>query len=192
MKKNIIIIFLLILIGCFENCVYSQVKSKIRIDTTYFKKEGGFSIDTYKNDTLIHRFSYYNDSTKAAEWGFFEGSQGYHKAWHKNGNLAYEGIVIHHVNVGIFTEWNENGQRTCVKDYNEKDSTIFAIYYKYYETGVLKSIKKYKGKATRVEADPSIKDLFIVIECGEDDLTKTGEWVFFSEFGEVINRINYD
>jgi hypothetical protein len=80
----------------------------------------------------------------------------------------------------------------CVKEYSQKGNKINATYYEYYKTGALKAIKKYKGNAVRTEKHPKIPDLFSVIESTEKDLIKTGEWVYFSEYGEVIERKKYD
>ncbi len=190
LTKNAISI---LLIFFFQNkLIYCQKKNIIKVDTVRWK-DGSSSIDTYLNDTLIRRVGYSIDSNLLTEsGGYIFGYNASYKLYYKNGKLSCEGVIINNKRDGLWVFWNEKGQRIYIKDYFDNGEKINAIYYEYYETGVLKVIKKYKGKATIIEKDPKIPDLFSVFETSENELIKTGEWIYFSEYGEVIERKKYD
>lgn len=176
------------MLNFFSTFLFSQPNLNIRVDTVRWK-DGGYTLDTYLRDTLINRRSFFKDSTQEQINGDFRGPSGYRKIWNKNGNLNFEGIQYNNEYIDLFIIWNEKGQRVTVYEFNEEDTIVKATYYEYYETGVLKSIKKYKGKTFNL-----VKDSFGVkqkVYNYKEDLTKTGIWIYFSEFGEIIERKKY-
>lgn len=188
LKKQILFIYSYLFI--FKSILFAQSNQNVRIDTTFFEKEG-FFVHTYFNDSSVHVMGFNKDSTKKIEYNSTN-SYGYYKSWHKNGNLACEGVSINSINWGIWNFWNAKGQKICIKDYFDNGEKVNAFYYDYYETGVLKTIKKYKGKAKIIEKDSEIPDLFSIRESSEKDLIKTGKWIYFSEYGEVIKIKKYN
>jgi antitoxin component YwqK of YwqJK toxin-antitoxin module len=178
--KTIIVSIGLIL---FNSSLFSQPKHIIKVDTIHWK-DGGYTFDTYLNDTLIHRRSYFKDSTQEQVIGNYYGSAGYYKQFYSNGNVKFERFEYNNEDFGIWIYWNELGQRSFVEDINDEDTTVIATYYEYFETGVLKSVKRYKGKLYKLvkDKDGNTQRLY----SKKEELTKTGTWIYFSEFGELI------
>ena len=173
------------LFSLLTSFLYAQRQFITKVDTVHWE-DGGYTFDTYLNDTLILRRSFFKDSTQKQVIGDFLGSSGYYKQFYKNGNMYYERYHYDNKDMGIWVYWNELGQRAFVRDINDEDTTLVATYYEYYETGVLKSVKKYKGKLYRLVKDADGFEQKVYFK--KEDLTKTGTWLFFSEFGELIER----
>lgn len=187
--KNKKLILLVMLSVVVSTCLFSQPIRNIRVDTVRWK-DGSYTLDKYLNDTLIHRSSYFKDNTQEQIIGNYNGSGGYYKQFYSNGNVKFEGFEYEGNWFGLWIFWNELGQRELVQDKNYEDNTIVETHYDYYETGVIKSISKYKGKLYNVVPDSTgcVQRVFNK----KENLTKTGVWLYFSEFGEIIDRKKYD
>lgn len=73
---------------------------------------------------------------------------GYHRIWHKNGQLKYEEQIENNVSVGVCQEWYDNGQLFYAAPYGDGNRQGEALTY--YQNGARKRTEIFeKGKSVQ-------------------------------------------
>jgi antitoxin component YwqK of YwqJK toxin-antitoxin module len=147
-------IFLLITFGCKQTIVVTE--DAVSADILYSK--GTYSPYTGKCVVLFN----HSDRVKE-EFRFKNGIlHGQSQAWYKNGQLRRKGCYSHGRITGVWTFWDEQGNKVMEAGY--RNDLLDGLYMALYSNGKIKEKGKYASNR------------------------KTGEWVYYNENGQVVKN----